>query len=94
MKKGVVKYETLEEGDGENFPQKNNTVTVHYEGKLVDGTVFDSSFKRGEPFSFVLGKGEVIRGWDEGLKLLSKGEKTTLVLSPEYAYGEYGAPPR
>ena len=67
-------------------------VSVHYKGMLLDGTVFDSSHG-GEPFEFILGAGQVIRGWDEGIAELKKGQKATLICPPEYAYGKRGAPP-
>lgn len=60
-------------GDGQNFPKRGNTVIVHYTGRLEDGSKFDSSRDRNEPFEFVLGAGQVIRGWEEGLAQMSKG---------------------
>jgi len=66
-------------------------VTVHYTGKLLDGTVFDSSVKRGDPFKFKCGTGQVIRGWDEGVQSLKKGQKAYITCPPEYAYGIRGA---
>ena len=65
---------------------RGSLVTVHYTGKLTNGQVFDSSVNRG-PFSFVVGNGDVIRGWDEGLIGVKKGDKKTLTLSPKDAYG-------
>ncbi|MBO4738252.1 MAG: FKBP-type peptidyl-prolyl cis-trans isomerase [Bacteroidales bacterium] len=64
---------------------------VHYTGKLLNGEIFDSSVERGTPFEFTLGKGEVIKGWDEGIALLRKGEKATLIIPSELGYGERGA---
>ena len=55
------------QGDGKNFPQRGHTVFVHFTGKLQDGTKFDSSRDRNEPFSFILGARQVIRGWEEGI---------------------------
>lgn len=64
-----------------------DTVTVHYTGTLTDGKVFDSSRDRGEPFTFVLGRGDVIRGWDEGLVGMKVGGKRKLTIAPDFAYG-------
>ena len=68
-------------------------VVVHYTGKFVDGTVFDSSVSRGEPIQFVLGSGQVIKGWDEGLIGMKVGGKRLLQIPPEYAYGDKGVGP-
>lgn len=83
-------YIMREEGNGEK-PQASQVVKVHYEGKLVDGTVFDSSFKRNQPIEFPIGVGRVIPGWDEGIALLSVGGKATLIIPSELAYGARGA---
>jgi FKBP-type peptidyl-prolyl cis-trans isomerase len=72
--------------------KNGDTVSVLYTGKLQDGTVFDSSEKHGnEPIEFILGKGMVIKGWDEGLQGMQVGEKRTLVIPPVLGYGEQGA---
>ena len=68
-----VRVETLVLGDGINFPSRGKTVIVHYTGKLEDGTTFDSSRDRNEPFEFTLGAGQVIRGWEESAATMSKG---------------------
>jgi peptidylprolyl isomerase len=72
-------------------PQAGQTVIVHYSGYLDNGTKFDSSLDRNQPFEFVLGAGQVIRGWDEGLSTMKVGGKRRLVIPPELAYGAQGA---
>lgn len=79
-------------GDGP-MPRHGQRVRAHYVGTLLDGTEFDSSRRRGQPFEFRLGQGEVIAGWDEGLASMRVGGKRVLLLPPELAYGEAGAPP-
>jgi len=83
-------YVMTQDGNGE-MPAKDNKVKVHYTGKLLDGTVFDSSIERGEPIEFPLGAGYVIPGWDEGIALMSKGEKGVLYIPWFLAYGDRGA---
>ena len=85
-----LKYEELKVGDGET-PKFGQTVKVHYTGWLVDGTKFDSSVDRGEPFSFPIGTGRVIQGWDEGVISMKVGGKRRLTIPPQLAYGEGGA---
>eukprot|EP00996_Jenningsia_fusiforme_P000264 NODE_1216_length_1635_cov_249.175284_g1081_i0.p1 GENE.NODE_1216_length_1635_cov_249.175284_g1081_i0~~NODE_1216_length_1635_cov_249.175284_g1081_i0.p1 ORF type:complete len:449 (+),score=126.76 NODE_1216_length_1635_cov_249.175284_g1081_i0:40-1386(+) len=80
-------------GTGYEKPKAGAETVVHYTGTLVDGTKFDSSRDRNEPFTFQLGQGSVIKGWDEGVKTMKKGEIATLICSPEYAYGASGSPP-
>jgi FKBP-type peptidyl-prolyl cis-trans isomerase len=89
IKSGLYYIET-EEGKGIQ-PVVGNTVQVHYTGKLLDGTKFDSSHDRGEPFSFVLGQGQVIKGWDEGIILMKEGGKATLIIPSALGYGGKGA---
>ncbi|MDN4164527.1 FKBP-type peptidyl-prolyl cis-trans isomerase [Cytophagales bacterium LB-30] len=79
-------YVITQEGSGAT-PERGQKVTVHYKGTLLDGTPFDSSYDRGAPFTFTLGVGQVIRGWDEGLALLNKGAKATLYIPSPLAYG-------
>ena len=85
-------YVMTEEGNGE-MPEKGDNVKVHYTGKLLDGTVFDSSIERGEPIEVPIGMGYVIPGWDEGIMLMSKGEKGVLYIPYYLAYGPNGAAP-
>lgn len=87
-----VEIETTQAGDGSTFPTRGQTVVVHYTGTLTDGTRFDSSRDRGAPFSFVIGVGQVIRGWDEGVAKMSVGQRAVLTCSPDFAYGERGYP--
>ena len=86
---GYVKAIT-KEGDGQ---LAKGSVSVHYTGTLLDGSEFDSSRTRGKPFTFNLGAGQVIRGWDEGVATMKIGERATLVLSSDYGYGDDGSPP-
>ena len=83
-------YLQTKSGNGEN-PQVGTQVKVHYTGKLLDGTVFDSSISRNEPIQFNLGVGQVIPGWDEGIRLMSKGEKGILFIPYYLGYGDRGA---
>jgi peptidylprolyl isomerase len=86
---GLQYTETLA-GSGPK-PQPGEIVSVNYTGKLADGTKFDSSYDRGEPIKFALDRGQVIKGWDEGIALMNKGGKATLVIPPNLAYGDRGA---
>jgi peptidylprolyl isomerase len=85
-----LKYVDLREGKGP-MPQKGQTVTVHYVGTLLDGTKFDSSRDRGEPFEFPLGEGQVIAGWDEGVKTMRVGGLRRLIIPAKLGYGDQGA---
>jgi FKBP-type peptidyl-prolyl cis-trans isomerase len=79
------------EGEGKLCPQ-GSRVLVHYTGRLADGTKFDSSYDRGKPLDFIVGVGQVIKGWDEGIVQLKKGQKAIITCPPEYAYGARGVP--
>ena len=85
-----LRYVISQAGSGPNAAP-GNEVSVHYHGTLLDGTKFDSSYDRGSPFSFVLGQGMVIKGWDEGIALLNKGAKATLYIPSPLAYGPRGS---
>jgi peptidylprolyl isomerase len=85
-----LQYFITEEGDGP-APESGEVVTVHYTGYLTDGSQFDSSLNSGEPFSFPVGRGLVIPGWDEGIGLLNLGDKARLVIPPDLGYGAAGA---
>ena len=82
-----LKYVIVEEGTGA-LPEKGKPVTVHYHGLLTNGNKFDSSFDRNQPFSFTLGVGQVIKGWDEGIAKLKKGTKAVLIVPPSLGYGD------
>lgn len=85
-----LQYEDLLVGEGAQA-QPGDTVSVHYTGWLQDGTKFDSSLDRGQPFTFTLGRGEVIKGWDEGVAGMRAGGKRRLVIPPDLGYGSQGA---
>ena len=87
---GKLLIEDLVEGDGLTAA-KGHKVTVHYTGWLTDGTKFDSSVDRGQPFSFDLGRGRVIKGWDRGVAGMKIGGKRKLTIPPELGYGSRGA---
>ncbi|NP_001128507.1 FKBP prolyl isomerase 3 L homeolog [Xenopus laevis] len=101
VEEGPPKYtkNILKKGDKTNFPKKGDTVHCWYTGTLADGTVFDSNIqtsskkkKAAKPLSFKVGVGKVIRGWDEALLTMSKGEKAKLEIEAEWAYGKKGLP--
>ena len=85
-----MRYKIISKNNG-NKPKVGDTVKVHYKGQLIDETVFDSSYKRNQPIEFKLGIGQVIKGWDEGISLLSVGEKARFLIPGNLAYGEMGA---
>ena len=86
-----LKIEKLTTGNGA-VPKKGQAVTVHYTGWFTDGGKFDSSVDRKEPFTFVLGAGQVIAGWDLGVAAMKVGDKVKLTIPPELAYGRAGYP--
>lgn len=85
-----LRYQIIQQGNGQK-PKKGDRVSVHYKGTLADGTLFDSSYKRGKPIDFSAGIGQVIKGWDEALLLLNEGDKARLVIPSDLAYGSQGA---
>ncbi len=85
-----LRYKILQNGEGKQAT-KGATVSVHYKGQLLDGTVFDSSYKRKQPIDFAIGMGQVIAGWDEGIQLLKVGDKARFVIPSNLAYGKAGA---
>lgn len=84
-----LQYKVIKEGEGQK-PSAHSRVTVHYEGKLPDGLVFDSSYQRGNPATF--GLDQVIAGWTEGLQLMSEGSTYEFTIPPQLGYGEVGVP--
>jgi len=82
-----LKYAIISQGEGPAV-EAGKIVTVHYSGYLQDGTLFDSSIERDEPIQFVVGQGQVIPGWDEGMLLLKKGDKAKFIIPPQLGYGE------
>lgn len=88
--KSGLRYKIIQEGTGKKAT-KGDGVSVHYKGQLLDGTVFDSSYKRKQPIDFTIGVGQVISGWDEGIQLLKVGDKARLVIPPNLGYGVNGA---
>ncbi len=85
-----LQYKDLAVGTGEEA-RVGATAVVHYTGWLLDGTKFDSSVDRGVPFEFLIGRGRVIQGWDEGVATMSVGGKRELIIPPDLAYGDQGA---
>ena len=86
-----LKYIIWKKGEGD-LAEKGDNVSVHYAGRLLDGSPFDDSYKRGQPFSFPLGGGRVIKGWDEGIAYLNVGDSATLIIPSELGYGAADRP--
>lgn len=89
--KSGLKYVDLKVGKGPS-PKNGQDVTVHYVGTLMNGTKFDSSRDKGMPFTFTIGRGDVIKGWDEGVLTMKVGGKRTLIVPPSLGYGANGTP--
>ncbi|KAF7634932.1 Peptidylprolyl isomerase [Meloidogyne graminicola] len=87
-----VQIDTLKDGDMSTFPKNGQKVSCHYVLTLQNGKEIDSSRSRGKPFEFTIGKGEVIKGWDEGVAKMSVGQRAKLTISPDLGYGEKGIP--
>ncbi len=89
-----LRYVVRNPGAGGATPQPGDNIICNYAGRLLDGTEFDSSYRRGVPFQFRLGTGAVIKGWDEAFALMHKGERATLIVPYWLAYGAKGKPPQ
>jgi len=89
-----LRYVVRDPGTGTAKPKAGDEVIANYDGRLLDGTPFDSSYKRGVPLTFRVGTGQVIHGWDEALLTMKKGEKRTLIVPYWLAYGAVGSPPK
>lgn len=88
-----LRYVVRDPGTGSATPPRGAQIICNYAGRLLDGTEFDSSYQRGVPFTFRLGLGQVIKGWDEAFSLMHKGERCTLIVPYWLAYGIKGKPP-
>lgn len=88
-----LKIEVTKKGKGSRETKRGDKVHVHYKGTLTDGSEFDQSYKRGQPLSFTVGQGQVIKGWDEGLLGMLVGEHRHLTIDPALGYGARGMPP-
>ena len=89
---GIIK-KMISAGEGD-CPTQGQEVTVNYEGRLEDGSVFDRSADHGEPLKIRIGEGQVIEGWDKGIMAMKLGEKADLVIKSKYGYGDMGSPPK
>ncbi|KAH7402808.1 hypothetical protein BKA66DRAFT_507679 [Pyrenochaeta sp. MPI-SDFR-AT-0127] len=88
-----LKTEVITPAECVRKTQAGDKINVHYRGTLTDGSEFDASYNRGQPLSFTVGQGQVIKGWDQGLLDMCPGEKRKLTIQPEWAYGSRGAGP-
>ena len=88
-----LKYVVVAEGEGDATPAPGTVIQAHYTGKLLDGSTFDSSYKRGTPIAFPVGQGQVIKGWDEAFLTMKQGEKRVLIIPPDLGYGPAGRGP-
>lgn len=88
-----IRYIIEREGNGP-MPKSGNTVSVHYIGRLLDGKIFDQNHDPANPFTFRVGREQVIQGWDQILPLMKRGEKRLVIIPPELAYGSRGQPPK
>lgn len=86
-----LKIATTKQGDNTNYPKRGDKLKMHYTGVLSNGEKFDSSRDRGEPFEFIIGVGQVIDGWDEGIIKMSKGQRANLYIPSHMGYGSKGA---
>lgn len=89
-----LRYVVRDPGTGDATPPLGSVITCNYAGRLLDGQEFDSSYRRGVPFQFRLGAGQVIKGWDEAFALMHKGERCTLIVPYWLGYGVNGSPPK
>src|SRR3989344_5723360 len=89
----LVMTRSAPNNESNRIAENGDTVTVHYTGRLTNGTVFDSSLERGTPFTFTLGADQVIKGWDQGILGMEVGEKKTLTVPPDLGYGASAYPP-
>jgi len=87
----TLQVEIIQKGTGDRQVEQNDVISVHYVGTLTDGSKFDSSIDRGEPFTFTVGIGQVIKGWDQGTQGMKVGEKRKLTIPANLAYGEQGS---
>lgn len=87
-----VDLQTISPGDGRTFPKKGQTCVVHYIGTLQNGKKFDSSRDRNKPFKFIIGRNEVIKGWEEGIAQMSLGQRAKITCTADVAYGATGHP--